>query len=66
MWAGQFAGELLNWAIKHIMKQERPPGVFRLIVFSSQKEVTIPQAMLGMGMVSLLHIVNTWHTSPRS
>ncbi|KAH9479346.1 Putative dolichyldiphosphatase [Psilocybe cubensis] len=24
MWAGQFAGELLNWIIKRIIKQERP------------------------------------------
>ncbi|KAF8202517.1 hypothetical protein BJ912DRAFT_842816, partial [Pholiota molesta] len=26
MWAGQFAGELLNWVIKRIIKQERPIG----------------------------------------
>src|SRR5260221_13784842 len=33
MWMGQFAGEVLNWTIKHIIKQERPPGMFCLFIF---------------------------------
>jgi len=33
MWAGQFFGELLNWIIKHAIKEERPIREFSIIEF---------------------------------
>jgi dolichyldiphosphatase len=42
MWAGQFFGELLNWLIKHTIKQDRPIRKVSTHPFDISRFDTVP------------------------
>jgi len=71
MWAGQFFGELLNWIIKHAIKEERPIRESSIIEFlhvlTTELECIFGfQNGLVMDMVFHRLIANIWPTSARS